>query len=125
MSDREQDAYKKSLKAEAEERRKLRREAWQAYKATHIVHLGEGVFWTDDAEPDKWDLPNAEERAAENELPPLDTPQQLAEALGLTVAELRWLAYHRDAATTPPLPPLHHPQARRHRAGRSGRRCRS
>ena len=51
-------------------------------------------------EPDKWDLPNAEERAAENELPPLDSPRQLAEALGLTVAELRWLAYHRDAATS-------------------------
>ena len=37
--------------------------------------------------------------AAENELPPLDTPQQLAEVLGLSVAHLRWLAYHREAAT--------------------------
>jgi RNA-directed DNA polymerase len=101
LSDREREAYKKELKAEAEERRRLRKEAWQAYKANHIVHLGEGegVFWTDAAGPDKWDLPNAEERAAENELPPLDAPQQLAEALGLTVAQLRWLAYHRDAAT--------------------------
>jgi hypothetical protein len=101
LSDREREAYKKQLKAEAEEKRRLRREAWQAYKATHIVHLGEGVFWTDDRgqDPDRWDLPNAEARAAENELPPLDTPAQLAEALGLTVAELRRLAYHRDAAT--------------------------
>src|SRR3954464_15259087 len=99
MSDRERDAYKKSLKAEAEERRRLRREAWQAYKSAHIVHLGEGVYWTDKNEPDKWDLPTAEARAAENELPPLDSPKGLAEALGLTVAELRWLAYHRDAAT--------------------------
>ena len=49
MSDREREAYKKSLKAEAEERRRLAREAWQAYKASHIVHLGEGVFWNDDA----------------------------------------------------------------------------
>jgi hypothetical protein len=101
MSDREKETYKKELKAEAEERRRLRRQAWQAYRANHIVHLGEGegVFWTDAAGPDRWDLPNAEERAAENELPPLDTPQQLAEALGLTVARLRWLLYHRDAAT--------------------------
>ena len=45
-----------------------------AYKATHIVHLGEGVFWTDGRGHDKWDLPNAEDRAAENELPPLDSP---------------------------------------------------
>jgi hypothetical protein len=100
LSDREREAYKKSLKAEAEERKKLRREAWQAYRSTHIVHLGEGVHWKDDAGPDQWDLPRAEERAAENELPPLDSPKQLAEALDLTVGQLRWLAYHREAATS-------------------------
>jgi hypothetical protein len=99
LSDREKETYKKDLKAEAEARAQLRREAWQAYKANHVVHLGEGVFWKDAPGPDKWDLEHAEERAAENELPPLDSPQQLAEALGLTVARLRWLAYHRDAAT--------------------------
>ncbi len=100
LSDRERESYKKELKAEAAERRKLRREAWLAYRANHVVHVGEGVHWHDKAGPDKWDLPNAEERAAENELPPLDTPQQLAEALGLTVPQLRWLAYHREAATS-------------------------
>jgi hypothetical protein len=99
MSERDLEGYKKDLKAEAEERRKLRGEAWRAYRANHIVHLGEGVFWTDAGGPDKWDVAHAEERAAENELPPLDSPQQLAEALGLTVVQLRWLAYHRDAAT--------------------------
>jgi hypothetical protein len=100
MSERELETYKKELKAEAEERRKLRKEAWRAYKANHIVHLGDGIYWNDVAGPDKWDVEHAEERAAENELPPLDSPQQLAEALGLTVAQLRWLAYHRDAATS-------------------------
>src|SRR5688572_31170501 len=69
MSDREKDQYKKALKEEAAEKKKLRREAWVAYKATHVVHLGDGIFWTDDAKPDKWDTPNSEERAAENELP--------------------------------------------------------
>jgi hypothetical protein len=99
MSDRELDGYKKELKAESEARRKLRGEAWKAYKANHVVHLGDGVFWSDAGGPDKWDVEHAEERAAENEMPPLDSPQQLAEALGLSVAQLRWLAYHRDAAT--------------------------
>jgi retron-type reverse transcriptase len=99
MSDHDLAEYKKALRAEAEERRRLHREAWRAYKANHIVHLGDGIFWTDAAGPDKWDLPNAEERAAENELPPLDSPQQLAEALGLSLPRLRWLAFHRDAAT--------------------------
>jgi retron-type reverse transcriptase len=99
MSDRERDEYKKALKAEAQEKRKLRKETWQAYRANHIVHLGEGIYWNDTPGPDKWDAAHPEERAAENELPALDTPLQLAEALGLTVPQLRWLAYHREAAT--------------------------
>jgi retron-type reverse transcriptase len=99
MSERELEQYKKQLKEEAAERKRLRQEAWKAFKATHIVHLGDAVHWDDQARKDKWDLDNAEERAAENELPPLDTPQQLAEALGVTIPQLRWLAYHRDAAT--------------------------
>src|SRR5437588_732273 len=99
MSARELEQYKKQLRAEAEERKKLKKEAWKAYKANHIVHLGEGVYWNDEKREDKWDVAHAEERAAENELPPLDTPQQLAEGLGLTVPQLRWLAYHREAAT--------------------------
>lgn len=98
MSERELAEYKKSLKAEAAERRRLRREAWAAFRAEHIVHLGDGVYWSDEPGPDRWDLPNAEVRAAENELPPLDSPRQLAEALGLTIPQLRWLAFHRDAA---------------------------
>ena len=100
MSDREKDTYKKALKQEAEERRKLRRETWGAYKANHVVHLGEGVFWTDEQKEDKWDTPNSEERAAENELPALDKPEQLAEALGVTIPQLKGMAYHRDAATS-------------------------
>ncbi len=99
MSESELNAYKKSLREEAAEKRKLQKEAWLAYKANHIVHLGEGVYWNDAPGKDKWDVQHAEERAAENELPALDTPQQLAEALGLTVAQLRWFAYHREAAT--------------------------
>src|SRR5262245_6912154 len=100
MSDREKDGYKKALKQEAEERRKLRRETWRAYKANHIVHLGEGIFWNDQLKEDKWDTPNSEERAAENELPALDKPEQLAESLGVTIPQLRGMAYHRDAATS-------------------------
>jgi hypothetical protein len=99
MSEREKEEYKKSLRAEAEEKKRLQREAWQAYRATHVVFLGESIYWRDEATKDKWDVAHAEERAAENELPALDSPQQLAEALGLTIPQLRWLAFHRDAAT--------------------------
>jgi hypothetical protein len=100
MSDRERDDYKKALKQEAEERRKLRRATWAAYRANHVVHLGEGVFWNDELKEDKWDTPNSEERAAENELPAIDRPEQLAEMLGVTIPQLKGMAYHRDAATS-------------------------
>jgi RNA-directed DNA polymerase len=99
MSAHQLEQYKKQLKEEAAQKRVLQRESWQAYKTMHIVHLGDGVFWNDMLDWDKWDLDNAEERAAENELPPLDKPEQLAEALQISVAELRWLAYHRDVST--------------------------
>jgi retron-type reverse transcriptase len=99
MSKRELEQYKKQLREEAAEKKRLRREAWAAYKANHIVHLGDGVFWNDLIDWDRWDLEDANERAAENELPALETPRQLADALGLTVADLRFLAFHRDAAT--------------------------
>ena len=99
MSDREKDRYKKELKQESAERKKLNKDAWAAYKTAHIVSLGDGVWWNDEQKEDRWDTPNSEERAAENELPSLDTPKQLAEALGVTVVQLRGLCYHRDAAT--------------------------
>jgi len=100
MSKAELSAYKKSLKEAAAERRRLKREAWLAYRATHVVHLGEGegLFWNDELDFDKWDHPHAEERAADNVLPPIDSPQKLGEAMGLSIPELRWLAYHREVA---------------------------
>ncbi|MDP6444867.1 MAG: reverse transcriptase family protein [Pirellulaceae bacterium] len=100
MSKRELARYKQQLKDEAAERRRLAADAWRAYKTRNIVFLGEGVFWNDALDYDRWDLENAESRAAENELPPLTSPRQLAEALELTISELRGLAYHRDAATS-------------------------
>ncbi|MEO1530339.1 MAG: hypothetical protein AAFX06_33540, partial [Planctomycetota bacterium] len=43
MSRRELARYKKELKDEAEEKRKLKAAAWKAYRHSHIVFLGEGV----------------------------------------------------------------------------------
>ncbi|MGK0362301.1 MAG: RNA-directed DNA polymerase, partial [Bradymonadia bacterium] len=99
MSKTELKRYKVALKTEAAERRQLSADAWKAYRAAHIVHVGEGIFWDDARDHDRSDLPEPEARAAENALPTLDTAAQLAEALSLTIPELRWLTYHRDAAT--------------------------
>ena len=57
MSKSELDKYKKELKQEAAEQRRLKQEAWQAYKSKHIVHLGEGIYWSDDSSEDQWDTP--------------------------------------------------------------------
>lgn len=100
MSKRALNKYKQELKAEAEEKRKLTKKAWQAYKANHIVHLGEGIYWTDDTSEDRWDLENAQKRLLENQLPNITRVKQLAEALELSISELRWLCYHREAATS-------------------------
>ena len=51
----------------AAERKKLRREAWEAYKAAHVVHLGEGVYWNDEDDYDKWDLENAEAKLGDSD----------------------------------------------------------
>ena len=69
MSKSELDKYKKELKQEAAEQRRLKQEAWQAYKSKHIVHLGEGIYWSDDSSEDQWDTPNANKRLLANQLP--------------------------------------------------------
>lgn len=90
--------YKESLQKESQEKKKLKKEIWKTYKENNVTYLGEGIFWQDKAYKDKFDLKNAEERCSENELPQLDTPKQLAEVLGLTIGQLRWLTFNSDAA---------------------------
>lgn len=98
MSKREKKSYKSSLKAEAAARKELLKETWEAYKANHIVHLGDSIYWNEDDDFDKYDHPRAEERIQENNLPVLDKPLQLADALGVSMQNLRWMTFHRDAA---------------------------
>ena len=99
MSKAELEKYRQALKKEAAEQRRLRQQAWQAYKAKHIVHLGEGIYWTDDSSEDQWDAPNANKRLLENQLPAITQVAQLCQALQLSVSELRWLCYQREVST--------------------------
>ena len=98
MSADELSAYKRRLKAQAAELVVLRRAAWEAYRATHIVHLGETIWWNDEADTDRFDHPQGEERVARLELPVLKKPEDLANALDTTIPGLRWLSFHREAA---------------------------
>lgn len=98
LSDRQKGAFKEKKRAEAEARRALKRLAWDAYRETHITHLG-GVHWDDDASPDKLDVDGREERARDNQLTEQDSVDKLAKALGMTISRLRWLTYHREVDT--------------------------
>lgn len=97
------DAEKKLYKARRDEERRVRRElykqAWSAYKRSHIVHLGPGVFWHDTADVDRFDADDPERKRQENALPAFADVEALAKALGTTIPQLRWLAYHREVDT--------------------------
>ena len=90
----------------------LRARVWKAFKANHMVHLGNGIHWQDDihwrdsladsthAGADFYDPHQRDRRLIDNKLPELENPQALAAALEITIPELRWFTYHRDAAKT-------------------------
>ena len=99
------DAEKKVFKARREEERRVRRElyqrAWQAYKRSHIVHLGAGVFWHDTADVDRFDADDPSKKRQDNALPAIfkggqEDLESFAKAVGLTIPRLRWLAFHRE-----------------------------
>ena len=84
---------KAAKKAEAAERKRRHSEAVATRKATDIVYLGRGVSGR--LNDRSGDLDALEVSG----LPALQTPGELAEALGLPVPRLRWLAFHAEAAT--------------------------
>jgi hypothetical protein len=99
------DAEKKVFKARREEERRVRRElykrAWQAYKRSHIVHLGAGVWWHDTADVDRFDADDPAKKRQDNALPALfkggrEDLEAFAKAVGLTIPRLRWLSFHRE-----------------------------
>jgi RNA-directed DNA polymerase len=98
LTDKQKGGFKEKKRAEAEARRALKRLAWAAYRETHITHLG-GVHWDDDQSPDKLDPDRMDERARDNQLSDLSSPDALAAALGVTISRLRWLTFHRQVDT--------------------------
>ncbi len=106
MSPKERERYKKLLKKEALEEKKLKKSAWEAYKAHHIVYLGRHIYWSDDTSADKWDIKDANNRLIENKLPLITKPHELAATLKLSVPQLKGLCYHTDVATNLPYTPF-------------------
>jgi len=87
----ERRARKEQKIAEAAERKRKRAEAVARRKATDIIFLGRGVSG---GLADR--RANIERLQALN-LPVLATPADVAQALGLEIPRLRWLAFHSEA----------------------------
>ena len=98
-----QEAYKQRLaesrrkqqetKERRERERQERTEAWQEQKENDIIYLGEGV---------SGGLNNIDgniSRLESNNLPILNTAQDIATAMDITVGELRFLAFSRPTST--------------------------
>src|SRR5262249_32231880 len=80
-------------KAESAARKKAHAEAVKRRRETDIIYLGRGVSGRLHLR-----MSDAVTLAAHG-LPVLNTPTDVASSLGLSIRQLRWLAYHSDAAT--------------------------
>lgn len=101
MSVKQRQQYKQAKRLEAEFRKALRKCTWLAYRETHLVHLGDGIFYNDLIDFDAFDIEKRDQRLAQNGIPALENVDALAQFLGVTVSQLRWLSYHRNAETQP------------------------
>lgn len=89
----ERQRRKEQKKAEAEQRRIQHRERVTHRRATDIVFLGRGVS------KGLADRRANIEKLQSLELPVMATPADVANAIGLSISQLRWLAFHSDAPT--------------------------
>ena len=93
-TEEEREQIKQQKKAEAAERRRQHAEAVAHRRATDIVFLGR------DVSGGLHDRTSDENKLRQHELPVLSTPAEVAEALGIDIPKLRWLAFHNIAATS-------------------------
>ncbi|MFO0555014.1 MAG: reverse transcriptase family protein [Polyangiaceae bacterium] len=92
-------SFKERKKAEAEARRALLKLVWRAYHATHVNHVGAGIFFADREAETTQEREARAARALSNDLAALDGVEAMAKSLGLAIPQLRWLCFHREVAT--------------------------
>jgi hypothetical protein len=94
----DKDAYKERKAAEAAEKRRLAKQAWQAYRATHVVYVGDGIYFRDEDDEETAERERRLERARQNDLG-VASIDVLTKGLGLSRPVLRWLCFHRSVDT--------------------------
>ncbi len=89
----EKERVKAQKKAESAARKKSHAEGVKRRRATDIIFLGRGVSG-------RLHLRMSDEaKLAELALPVMHSPADVANALGLSIRQLRWLAFHTEVAT--------------------------
>lgn len=99
LSNKEKKAFKARRDEERRVRKLLKAHAWSMYRRAHVVHLGPGVFYHDTPDYDRFDIAEREARRDDNALPKIESAQELAKALEISVPTLRWLCFHREVDT--------------------------
>jgi len=96
LTDADKGSFKERKKAEAKEKRALEKLVYQAFRATHVAYVGAGIYFRDEDDELPADKDVRLARAKEHDLTTLETPADLARALGVTAPVLRWMCFHRD-----------------------------
>ena len=96
MSDEQRITFKEKKVAERVERKKLRALATEARRFGTVGFLGNTVHWDELKDPDAFDIANRDAVAEKNGLPPYQTATELAAAMDISVATLRWMTFHRE-----------------------------
>ena len=91
-SEADRKRLKEQKKAESAERKRKHVEDVARHKATDIIFLGRGVS------RGLADRRSNVEKLQAARLPVLASPADVAQALGISISRLRWLAFHSDAA---------------------------
>ena len=84
---------RKQRKEQKKQEKEQRHAAWLSKKENNIIFIGKGYSTL------LHDTVSDEERLVKNNMPVIKTDKELAEFLGLTYKELRFLVYHRDVIT--------------------------
>ncbi len=87
-------ARREETKKRKIERRRTKAAAWQESKSTNIVYLGEGVSGG------LHETATNEDKLRQLGLPVFANVAELSQAMGISVGQLRFLSYHRKAATS-------------------------
>ena len=62
------------------------------------MHLGEDIFWQSDVSIDFFDPAHRQSRLEQRQLKDIESAEELSDQMGISLSELRWLCYHREAA---------------------------